>query len=238
MEDDGNLVLYLDPAIYKSSQWLWQSGTYNNPGAYAVMQADGNLVVYSSSGRALWNSGTYNHPGSYLSVKDDGNLVVYSSTGSALWQSHTSGITQTSNWNCTTRVDALGNPAWRVCLRTTVWHNGVHAGVLSARAVEESCAVTTGWVCPTEYWQTQTSHNGPWTGAYTERSAWNNGINTDSLTAEMVWNDPVISDFPQPSFGYCVYIHINTSPEGTFQYPGPVVKYIGYWAWYNPPPDC
>ncbi len=38
------------------------SGTNGNPGAFAAMQGDGNLVVYSSTGKALWASGTQGHP--------------------------------------------------------------------------------------------------------------------------------------------------------------------------------
>ncbi|NDC22198.1 hypothetical protein EBZ57_02395, partial [bacterium] len=41
MQYDGNLVLYA-----ADGSALWSSMTYNNPGAYAVMQNDGNLVIY------------------------------------------------------------------------------------------------------------------------------------------------------------------------------------------------
>ncbi|MEV6572991.1 hypothetical protein [Streptomyces sp. NPDC051577] len=44
MQPDGNLVLYAlgNPGGYKLP--LWNSGTYGNPGAYATMQADGNMA--------------------------------------------------------------------------------------------------------------------------------------------------------------------------------------------------
>ena len=56
MQSDGNLVLY------RGAQAVWSSQTAGNPGAYAFLQGDGNLVVYSapSTGarRALFDTGT------------------------------------------------------------------------------------------------------------------------------------------------------------------------------------
>ena len=51
MQGDGNLVL-LD-----GTTALWASGT-SSKGAYAVMQTDGNFVVYSTAGGPLWASNT------------------------------------------------------------------------------------------------------------------------------------------------------------------------------------
>jgi hypothetical protein len=53
MQKDGNLV------VYGNGKALWQSHTYNHPGAYLVLQKDRNLVIYSAAGKALWQSGTY-----------------------------------------------------------------------------------------------------------------------------------------------------------------------------------
>ena len=49
---DGNVVLY------GGKRALWDSQTAGNPGAFAVLQLDGNFVVYSRSERALYASGT------------------------------------------------------------------------------------------------------------------------------------------------------------------------------------
>ncbi|EFL19658.1 hypothetical protein [Streptomyces sp. C] len=43
----------------------WRTGTANNPGAYALLQDDGNFVIYKkdggpTKGGALWHTGTYN----------------------------------------------------------------------------------------------------------------------------------------------------------------------------------
>jgi hypothetical protein len=61
---------------------VWSTGTSGNSGAYAVMQTDGNLVVYTNGGGprlggALWSSKTYGNPDAYASVQDGGNVVVY-----------------------------------------------------------------------------------------------------------------------------------------------------------------
>jgi hypothetical protein len=80
---DGNLVLYF------GNTPLWSSNTAGNPGAYVVMQGDGNLVVYSVANVALWDSVTAGNSGAYVDVQSDGNLVVYSVSNSALWSSGT-----------------------------------------------------------------------------------------------------------------------------------------------------
>lgn len=61
MQGDGNLVLELLPHGYaqlKDRIPLWSSGTTGHPGAYAVSQGDGNLVVYAPGHRPLWSSNT------------------------------------------------------------------------------------------------------------------------------------------------------------------------------------
>ena len=39
----------------------WASNTSGNPGAWLVVQGDGNLVVYSAGGSPLWSSNTCCH---------------------------------------------------------------------------------------------------------------------------------------------------------------------------------
>ncbi|OIJ97810.1 hypothetical protein BIV25_13470 [Streptomyces sp. MUSC 14] len=90
MQPDGNLVLYRK----RDGKAIWSTGTSGHSGAYASMQADGNLVVYSSTGAALWSTHTYGHSGAYAVMQSDGNVVVYTATGGtgkggALWASNT-----------------------------------------------------------------------------------------------------------------------------------------------------
>jgi len=42
-----------------------------------IMQTDGNLVLYDTSGQPHWASNTQGNPSAFLNVQDDGNLVVY-----------------------------------------------------------------------------------------------------------------------------------------------------------------
>lgn len=56
--------------------------------ARAVMQHDGNFVVYDvEDGVAVpvWSTHTDGNPGAYLNVQDDGNMVIYSATNAVLW---------------------------------------------------------------------------------------------------------------------------------------------------------
>lgn len=57
----------------------------------AIMQTDGNFVVYYNGHGALWSSGTNGNTGAYVVLQADGNLVVRRSNGTAAWASNTSG---------------------------------------------------------------------------------------------------------------------------------------------------
>ncbi len=58
----------------------------------AVVQSDGNLVVYRADGHPLWATGTYGSgEGNFLAMQTDGNLVLYSRTGRPLWATGTVG---------------------------------------------------------------------------------------------------------------------------------------------------
>ena len=71
--------------VYAGSRVLWHSRTAGNPGARLAMQRDGNLVIYSAANRALWSSRT--RGSARLVMQDDGNLVVYRSDNVPLWNS-------------------------------------------------------------------------------------------------------------------------------------------------------
>jgi hypothetical protein len=80
LQMDGNLVLYpINNGI--TGQHLWASGTSNQSGgpqiSHAIMQsADGNFVIYDTSGNAPWCTGSVGE-NSHLVVQDDGNVVIY-----------------------------------------------------------------------------------------------------------------------------------------------------------------
>ncbi len=84
LQSDGNVVLF------QGSTALWHTQTHGQATYDLIMQSDGNLVAYSTLGRALWNSGTQNYPGGTLAIQNDGNLVIYQN-GIVRWTSNTGG---------------------------------------------------------------------------------------------------------------------------------------------------
>src|SRR5215469_2289043 len=62
-----------------------------NDNAHLVMQADGNLVLYTSDGHPLWASNTWDTPANHAIMQNDGNFVVYDANGRAYWDTGTWG---------------------------------------------------------------------------------------------------------------------------------------------------
>lgn len=75
---DGNLVESTSGGVV-----VWASGTNEtNPlGAFAVMQTDGNFVMYDNLDNVLLSSKTSGNPGAYLTLGDLGQLSVDSASG-------------------------------------------------------------------------------------------------------------------------------------------------------------
>jgi surface antigen len=112
IQNDGNA------AVYNSSGPTWTSGTGGHPtfsfygynglpanqimrvnqyiksddGRYAaLLQGDGNLVLYGPAYHVLWSSGTSGSAATFLAMQPDGNLVLYTSANRPVWNSHTAG---------------------------------------------------------------------------------------------------------------------------------------------------
>ncbi len=110
LQDDGNLVLSSRGGLPLWSSTYGRTGDredvlgttgrlttgqslWSHDGGYqAVLQGDGNLVVYATAGGARWSSQT-GSPGSQVVMQGDGNLVVYAPDGRPLWWSRTAGST-------------------------------------------------------------------------------------------------------------------------------------------------
>jgi hypothetical protein len=75
--------------VYGPSGASWASGTAGQPGNL-TMQGDGNVVLYEWNQQALWHTHTADRSGALLVLGDDGNLVLYRPDGTALWSSRTS----------------------------------------------------------------------------------------------------------------------------------------------------
>ena len=77
---------------------LWSADEADSGADRAVMQGDGNFVLYRpctppcpGPGEPVWDTDTAEHPGCILLLPDDGNLVVYSPDHEPLWNSETAG---------------------------------------------------------------------------------------------------------------------------------------------------
>ncbi len=90
MQDNGNLVLFANSNIAAYNDALWTSETKNTDASFAVMQHDGNLVVYNNNRKPLWSSKTNGHPGAYLVMEKGGNMVIKQDKAQ-LWESETEG---------------------------------------------------------------------------------------------------------------------------------------------------
>jgi hypothetical protein len=75
-----------DLELFSAGVQLWSSGTSGHPRARAVMQADGNLVLRTRSGKAIWSTRTAGRPGARLIVRSAAQAVVQSRAGRVLWQ--------------------------------------------------------------------------------------------------------------------------------------------------------
>jgi surface antigen len=65
---------------------LWSTGT-SAAHSVAIMQADGNFVVYAPGAKPVWAAGTGGHPAAafILAIQPDANLVIYPPGSTALW---------------------------------------------------------------------------------------------------------------------------------------------------------
>jgi hypothetical protein len=96
----GHTAPCLTAGLYPAAASVLAAGHQLGPGqritspdrkSTAVMQGDGNFVVYGA-GSALWSSGTAGRaPGGRLVMQGDGNVVLYRKDGVAVWSSRTNG---------------------------------------------------------------------------------------------------------------------------------------------------
>jgi len=87
MQANGNLSVLLT----STGRLIWAMQTSGHPGAWAMLQRDGNLVVHAPDGSVLKTTGTGGNPlGSYaLRIREDSNLAIYTPGGNPFWLSNT-----------------------------------------------------------------------------------------------------------------------------------------------------
>ncbi|WP_062986539.1 LysM peptidoglycan-binding domain-containing protein [Nocardia anaemiae] len=83
LQPDGNLVLS-EP----DGNVVWSTLTHDQGVERAVLQEDGNFVLYKGEG-AAWATETNGREADRLTVQADRNVVLYGKDGSALWASDT-----------------------------------------------------------------------------------------------------------------------------------------------------
>jgi surface antigen len=147
---DGNLVEY-GPAGP-----LWDppppTPTAGHQGAYAVLQGDGNFVVYAADHRTpLWASYT-NVPGGgdVLTLQNDGNLVIYTADWkTALWATMSGAVYHHGQPGTTNSTYPAGQCTWyadqEAHLYTGVWlpNQLRNAGQWAANAARSGWATGT-----------------------------------------------------------------------------------------------
>ena len=70
-QSDGNLVLY------RGGTAVWASNTSGTSAGYAVMQHDGNLVVYNAAVQPVWASNTSGYNGAFVAVQNNNCALMY-----------------------------------------------------------------------------------------------------------------------------------------------------------------
>lgn len=79
--------LYVGQALNPGEELRSQNGQYN-----AVMQSDGNFVVYTKGGKKpTWASNTHGSGCNHTTLQEDGNLVSYTCDRQPCWASDTCG---------------------------------------------------------------------------------------------------------------------------------------------------
>ncbi|WP_030515084.1 LysM peptidoglycan-binding domain-containing protein [Nocardia sp. NRRL WC-3656] len=83
LQNDGNLVLSEPDGTV-----VWATMTHERSVERAVLQEDGNFVLYSGSG-PVWATDTNGQAADHLVLQSDRNLVLYGRDGASLWASGT-----------------------------------------------------------------------------------------------------------------------------------------------------
>ncbi len=89
LQNDGNLVV--EDNDDPPAPPIWSSGTAGHPNAGALMQEDGNFIIFGDrsaddlQATVVFKTQTAGHDGAVLTIRNDGALVVESPTGAVLF---------------------------------------------------------------------------------------------------------------------------------------------------------
>lgn len=127
-------VLRTGQALYVGQRVIADGGRY-----FAVLQGDGNFVVYRNDGVPFWNTGTVGSDAATAVMQGDGNFVIYSRAGHPVWSTGTWGRDRMFGVDGTGRAMVLRTNKMKKLDRST--HTTVE-GLLTHGAKRE-------WVAPT-----------------------------------------------------------------------------------------
>lgn len=80
LQVNGELALF----NVADGRQTWSSMTMGSPATYALMQNDGNLVLYNNQQLIIWSSQTQGNPGAYLVLENNGKMYLYYNNAS-IW---------------------------------------------------------------------------------------------------------------------------------------------------------
>jgi CHAP domain len=85
----GRWIAQHCPNIHIEAKTYGKGSVWRTCNGYTLaFQDDGNLVLYTPSGRAAWATGTEGY-GKTLAFQDDGNAVLYDNNNKAIWATNT-----------------------------------------------------------------------------------------------------------------------------------------------------
>jgi hypothetical protein len=108
LQNDGNLVIQDMRRVWPHTDYPFQPSLlapipviegeplqvgvqYSTGNHYLVLQADGNMVIFTSANKSTWQSATPVEGGAKAVMQHDGNFVIYSHAGAVLWQTGSGG---------------------------------------------------------------------------------------------------------------------------------------------------
>lgn len=105
---------------------------------FAILQGDGNFVVYRNDGVPFWSTGTVGSDAATAVMQGDGNFVIYSRAGHAVWSTGTWGRDRMFGVDGIGRAMVLDTSMMKKVKRAT---NATAEGLLSHGARRE-------WLAP------------------------------------------------------------------------------------------
>ncbi|GGL87532.1 hypothetical protein GCM10011594_03960 [Nakamurella endophytica] len=164
MQTDGDLVMTAQGSR------LWHSNTDGNPGAVALLQTDGDLVIQSPGGGVLWASGTAGHPWSDLTLGSDGTAALRAGS-TVLWSTGSvNSVLMPGRWlqpgwqlwsanrSAYVLMQTDGNLVVRTRLGRLIWQTGT-AGHPGAHAVQQNGGNLVVYQGSTPLWYSKTTGN-------------------------------------------------------------------------------